>query len=374
MTDSPSEDGVPSLSQASTTSPPPLPSGPTMESEDNPSPTAKRPFKEMIAAPAAIVFVIFAVSALWAGYQRHNGNEFWVSYGSGRLVGGLMIAWLIAALLFLVSGRSRALATGAFCAILLLSTAANLREFTGTPGSNGADIQAVLDTHRDEGEALRERSAAGEDVSEAQLSHFEKVTSSIEKQSAKLTGRDADIAKAMSVEMRRLGVVAKEYNDALAALQDAGGFECDRNTTRDQLAQKIALTDDLGEANERFSRVYAELPVDLQRRLKDLGIGERDRQVIIDGWRKGAQIDLIQAMRNCDRQIVESGRGMLTTLHDRWGTWRIDTNSNTIDFESSLDANAFDRYRAALDAAAAKQAEVQEQILRVQRQRAASRR
>ncbi len=266
------------------------------------------------------------------------------------LVDGLFASVFISALVIAIPSwlawriaRSR-LAGNITCAVIvglmLAGFGSSIMTAMQTRTDNNAALDKfdkTLDTNLDSQSDLIDRAIAGEDVSDEMADRFDKNMSNLEQLGNDSSGQQAKVFTAMAKVMRRIEAPALAYNDAFNQFFEAGGIDPATLENPGANAERLKMVETFAAANEQFDAVYASLESDLRTRLLAQNISKDRVEFLISKWWQGARPDLINQIRQTDRELVGSFRGILNTLDAAQGRWRMDSDMVIIEDDALLE-------------------------------------
>ncbi len=294
--------------------------------------------------PIAIALVVLACAGrMYVGLfaMEHDQGMFWVTDVMAGITGTILFSIGPAWLVWRMTGRRRFSAT-ATCIILLFLI--NLGYVNSLDlGDRQANDEALdtfnraMDVQSDQQADLLDRANAGEDVSAEGIEKFDQDMRIIEQLSDDSSGQQAHIFAIVAKVMRRLQDPAMAYNDTLNRFAEAGGIEAATMLDRAEISRRLRLVEEFAAANDQFAVIYASLEADLRAQLLAENIDEDRAEFFIDNWRRGARPDLIAQLRQTDRDLAESFRGIVNTLDAAFGRWSIDSDLVIFDDDTVLD-------------------------------------
>ena len=200
--------------------------------------------------------------------------------------------------------------------------------FTGITSARNNDAALAkfdknLEAQKANQSDLLDRAIAGEDVTDESLDQFDQSMQNLEQLSNESRGQQARVFTILSEVMKRLEQPFLSYSDSVNQLFDAGSIDPATLGSPEAIVERLRMVEDFAAANERLAIVYASLEADLRTKLRADKLDDDMIDFIVRNWKQGARPDLIAKIRQTDRDLAVSLRGILNTLAEAEGQWSL---------------------------------------------------
>lgn len=251
--------------------------------------------------------------------------------------------------------------------LILASFTSSMLTGIHTKAENDAALDKfdkTFDAQIDEQAELFDRAIAGEDVADEMIDRLDQNLDSLEQLGDESSGHQAMAFNAMAKVMRRLEGPMNTYNEASNRFLEAGGIDPATMLDHALIPERLRLIEEFATANEQFAATYASLEADLRKQLLAAGIGKDRAEFLVRNWRRGGRPDLIAKMRQADRDLVESFRGIVNTLNEAYGRWSVEDERVIFEDDEMLDqySTHFNRMNESIALQEALQREIQQVV------------
>ncbi|MEO1236078.1 MAG: hypothetical protein AAFX76_04750 [Planctomycetota bacterium] len=344
----------------------------------------------------AFVAVSVLIRAVLPGPASADAGEIFVSTRFlGAIVGVPFWALLFSLIAFYVSGCRPRASAGAFIAVLVLATIAQFGRFANAgEAAHNQRVLAELVEERDRDqawiaddeatqandlsveeilaalEAEKKRRTASTAVPldpgrdpfaanpESQVSRMERELDRLDRFAGRMRGDDKQMFEAAADAMRTLEAPIKDYFTALETLAAAGGIDPVTLPNRKTIRHRMLKLDAVAEAGVAMGRAVEHAEPYLRARLAECGVEGPEAEAFLEGWKQGANLDLVRRIRETDVRLVAAMRGLLQTLHDGVGHWVVDRHGEVMFDDGDLLAR-YNTYFLAMESAARDQIQAQ---------------
>lgn len=284
-------------------------------------------------------------------------------FGVALLV--ILPAWLVHK--FARSRRAPAWTAGILATLLILGALGRI----GTSAKEREAGRALLQDMEASHERLRQSTQqnGGIELTDETIETVEQMADQLQSRAGDLGKTDAAMARAMSDLFRSLSGPLSEYKQAMDAFEASGGVDAAGIASPDQLDSRLAIIDRFEIANEKLDAIYKLAPERLRDSLTNGGLSARAVDQAVSGFESTAGLDLVTAVRETDRQIIASARGILGVLKSEWGRWEL-TEQGDLIFESDAALTTYNAHHVKLVEAVAEQERLQQQVIQRQQQNA----
>ncbi len=269
-----------------------------------------------------------------------------LAYEMGSLVFGVIVACIIAGVLYFVLGRS----ARAFNVTLGVLLAAGVAEsgYTIWHGANaarrassnevaGTAARAVEDVKRQYREQVRAKGNTQTDTNPTDNA----------------AESDADLAARLEEEETMIAVAAAavtaEFNDKARAMAqmieqyiDMGTFEAGRFQSLDDVDEQLQFIAEFAAANADLDQVVRGAPSRFRNLLADNDISDARLLEAQQAYILGTKHDLQVRLREAETRFAAAATDYLTVLRDHWGKWSVSQESGAVAFEDEAAQREFD--------------------------------
>ncbi|GJM19462.1 MAG: hypothetical protein DHS20C14_16750 [Phycisphaeraceae bacterium] len=149
-----------------------------------------------------------------------------------------------------------------------------------------------------------------------------------------------------------VAALVQDFADHTNAFINSGGFDPATLGPNADYEARLALLDNLANANTRFTTELDTLLAEHPKRVRSLTSKGVDADVIegyIEGFESNnAQFDLVREIRRTDADLCRHGRVYLEVLRDTAGHWSLGT-LGMIEFDETVPEETADRFIAAAE-------------------------
>jgi|GEM_PF-5781774 len=178
--------------------------------------------------------------------------------------------------------------------------------------------------------------------------------------------REARYMQAMIEVIEPLDPLVSDYTEALERFTDAGGVDPLTLPNARTIDARLAKLADIEAAGARQRRAYEGLEGKLRTRFEALGESSAVTAELMHEWRQGINLELVLAFQDTDQRLIEAMRGMLETLRDGMGHWRVDPGRG-LEFDTDGLLNQYNAHHEKLLQAGQEQLKIQRQLLQKQK-------
>lgn len=276
----------------------------------------------------AFVF-IFILSRFLSAVRSDDWDLF--STKMGELVGGVIVALLLGWLAFLIMRRSNIFGNIVFCALIVVPILSSLG-INASKRSSVGTAPVDQETKRIATEALKQI-----ENGHAVTPNFQGDKQTIEELGAKaatLKGAPRAAVECMAVVLRERQEPQSAYQSAFEELGRAGGVSAEGLVDKSTIENRLAIVLKLNVANEAFAeRISKSLEV-FEACMVSHGIETGTVREAVHVYGQTAAIPELLALRETDRRICKSAKGILQLLNEHWGAWRWEPDRKQVKFES----------------------------------------
>jgi hypothetical protein len=194
------------------------------------------------------------------------------------------------------------------------------------------------------------------------LSKSDKTAAALEERARKLDGKPKAIAEALLSVNSKMRALATRYEIATKNFTEAGGADASTMQTIEQIQSRENLAIEVKEANSSLIEFLSEIDIYLNSALSKAGLTLEESENAIQSYKKGANIDIVLAIRKLDMQITKDMIMVFNLLKREFGNWR--TQGKNVIFDRSLAATNFNAVGKRIDDAFNKQVQLQKQFVR----------
>jgi hypothetical protein len=278
----------------------------------------------------------------------------------------LGLVTLLAYVGFLVFGRSNRVASVAFCSLLTLWTIGQGlvldRAVERRRQQAAADVSAerVLELRDEILEKSREQDHEGAHAA------VDKLEDALAKK-GEGAGHEAAAARAFARILAEIQAAGKRYDDAVAAFSAAGGPDVSGVRSVEDVEARLALIGDMTNTNDALETVMKGIARKARAELEAEGLTGRHLDANHGAFVRNANIATQLEFRQSQRDAAHALTRMLTILRDEFGSWTYNAEQFAVEFESDEVAAQYNDAVEALNAAAEREAVLQEKLLRPKR-------
>ena len=160
----------------------------------------------------------------------------------------------------------------------------------------------------------------------------------------KLDGKGKEVGEAIFSVNDQILVLAKRHEAAVEKYVESGGTDASTIRTLEQLEAREKVIKELGESNDALLNFIQSIDVHLDAALANKELTPHQRTEAIQGYKKGANLEVVLAIRELDQQSVNDSLDVVSLLRKEWGRWRVqgdsvlfDRGSAVIEFNSILE-------------------------------------
>ena len=194
------------------------------------------------------------------------------------------------------------------------------------------------------------------------LSKADKTAAALEEGARKLDGKPKAIVEAMLSVDSKMRALATRYEIATKNFTEAGGATASTMQTIEQIQSRENLAVEVKEANSLLIEFLSGIDIHLNSALSKAGLTLEESEDAIQSYKKGANIEIVLAIRKLDMQITKDMIMLINLLKREFGNWR--THGKNVIFDRSIAATNFNAVGKRIDDAFNKQVELQKQFVK----------
>jgi hypothetical protein len=179
---------------------------------------------------------------------------------------------------------------------------------------------------------------------------------------ANMTGDDALALRAGERVMGAMQPYLSSYEKAFSAFQTKGGLDPKSLTSRDEIGERLSLLTEFETANQEFLKFVRGFQAQYRAELAKLNFPPAKLDATARDFTRGANVNTIIEIRGTDTELCVAMRGYLESLQTEWGKWK--SSEGTVIFENTAAAGTFNTHAEKVQEIAARQAELQQKVLR----------
>lgn len=195
---------------------------------------------------------------------------------------------------------------------------------------------------------------------EPDLTKAERAMKAVKEKAQKFDGKTKAGVTALFGVNDQLLVLAQSYETQRKRFLDSGGTVASSIRTLEQLEAREAIIASCGKANGDMLRFIQDIDARLEAALANVDWTPDQREEAIQGYKKGASLDLVLGIRGLDQQVLEASWAVMSLLRKEWGRWRI--QGDAVVFDSSAAAKEFNLLLGKIATAGKEQSELQRRL------------
>jgi hypothetical protein len=309
-------------------------------------PDRRRYMSNISAAIGILAFVL-----LFATYVKLGEDVSAYHSGSlaGRLVGFLVVAWILFAIGKAL--RSRFIANLLFCLVMLVPIAGYslvlLRpSLAERSAADKAQVENMKQRVETETEAILERGGTATELTDLVIDTL----------ATGLPEKDRPLFRVMRPVIEDLFSVLA---DLRVMQENVPPTPWEEYETEDQLREEAAFWREYSEANKRVLAKFASMNEELARRLLNAGLTQVRADETISGFNRGFRLGAQTQLRESDARLADATTNAVEFLADHFGAWEVDTEKGAYLFDDGIDFEQFDKWMEIF----ANETELQEQLM-----------
>jgi hypothetical protein len=323
-----------------------------------------------LASLVAFLLVILLNAALTGASQREQVMRVVGVAGVGLLALIGMGSGIAGLALIPRYGRKRVLGRAivgvALCAVVLLAMLNGLRE-AHQHAQARAEALRTVEGFQGKQQALLDRAAAGEDVAEQALSNSERFSAQMTRSAASLPASERLLSEGLAEAVQRITQHVRQKDTAVRAFTAAGGLSPKGLDSREAIQARLTLLGGCEQANEELLAGIPTAGDYLRARLAARGVSPDRIDRAVKGFTKTMRGDAVAALHGMDRELFAQMRRVLVLLQTNQGRWTYDPQHDSVLFQDPGLAAPYNTALQAINAAAAKQREMQTRLVTEQR-------
>lgn len=304
-----------------------------------------------------IYFVIMlAVTYL---QERHSGSAFLLGALTGAVAASAILLAIPTYLSWIIFKSRSATDKTCFVVVLILFLAlfgqvtSKVRDADNrSPAEQAAHEQAERDykeaTESFSARELRERSLAGEDVSQEIADQINAQADAAER----LAEHGTILDRARAVAARVTRDMIQSNREQLAANHEyvtAGAYDPATIADSETLDARLAMLEELIRLSEAARQAYASQESKIRDGLKPLGLTPVQVEQFISGWKRGAQPELADQLNELEIKSYHGQKELLLFLKTNIHDWSVDQAGNVL-FQTPLNAERYNQLIDSTDA------------------------
>jgi len=195
---------------------------------------------------------------------------------------------------------------------------------------------------------------------------LDKMIAATKKAEEAATGDDAKILKVTRLFQIQAQKDMTTLTQAAEYLEVASDYSTIK--TKEHIDQKIASAKKYQEINNAITKkIKTEWRKQIVENIDAQNVSKKSKNNFLDGFDSGMapKRRLLMGIRKNDDQLCEGLIGQLKVLKDQFGKWSWNAEDEVPDFESDAAIDAFNEHVETVQNVAAKQAELQEQLIKL---------
>jgi translation initiation factor 2 alpha subunit (eIF-2alpha) len=197
------------------------------------------------------------------------------------------------------------------------------------------------------------------------LEGLDKLQTALKNASEKSSGDDSIVATAMSAYVARMQIAAKNYQTAVARLQEAHVLALFDPSNKGQLATRREFVLGFLDANAALKQVITNSEDRLRADLTATKLSPAKIDSYVEQFHSSTISEkiLTTKIRQCDERIGAALLDALNTLESDWGHWKSDDAKGGIIFERTAARDAYNKAIKSLQTAADEQVKLQAKLI-----------
>lgn len=258
------------------------------------------------------------------------------------------------------STKSTIIVVGVICGLVAIG--AGLKSFTSGPSPVAQQAMQNLDQFQKQtnSELRKQLDEGGIDPNKASDRAREGLAKANAAASA-LGGTEGEMLKQTLAVMAELNEQNAAYTRRATALSDGGGLEAKNLTEAAKLDASLKEIDWLIGETKRLEATIRAIPGKVQAALNKSGASQDAMSAFLRGAKLDQRVPLMLECNQCDTQIWESFKVLLSTQRAELGKWKV--NGDQTVFENKEAQKAADEAIRQIGTAANKQVESQRKLL-----------
>ena len=190
----------------------------------------------------------------------------------------------------------------------------------------------------------------------------------IERMSKDVSEKDKKIMGALTTLMQDVRNQTVAYTEATDRFVTDGGIAIETAETKEELEKRKVELAELQRMNQKIIDTFKTLEADFTKKLMDVGATRTEAAENAKILSQSANADMVVKIREKDTVMFDAANDLISLGIEKWGSWSLDEESESILFETDADAERFGSAMAKFETAANEQAELQMEMARQMRQ------
>lgn len=128
------------------------------------------------------------------------------------------------------------------------------------------------------------------------------------------------------------------YEEAFKQLSDAGFASAATLRTPESIAERLEMVRHFEIANRDLREFYKHIDKRYREEIEKEELPAATRAGVIEGFRRGANVDLNLTIRRCDDQLAKALRRVLELMTREWGQWKVAPDGDALFLNESARA------------------------------------
>jgi len=291
--------------------------------QDQQSPSEKPKFDLGTSSKILIILALAIVGLLSFTFSPNASAA--IPYTIGRIVGIMVIPFVLSWLAWIISRRSKTAATVVFNLFIVLAVLSQAVEIN--KARKKADTLNQLLSKKEDFSSTMKQSLTDEnaDGREALKDYSNEVISSFDELEANSSGKEKQVFAVMKAFMKEVQVYNDNFQAASGAVFDPSVLDYSLFTSPQALDQRLALVDEYQAQIDAYTNFYFNYIQSLEKKLEPIGMDSRVVKQALSGVHKvyDKQVVINRDLFQSHRDYESSIRKLLTLLKSNPDTWTV---------------------------------------------------
>lgn len=275
-----------------------------------------------------------------------------ISGRMSRFVGSLVFAGIVAALAWLVAGKSSWAGNVILCVILgLHATGTVLWDVRAMHARRDRENAARLESLNQEiSNEIKQQIESGQHVGVG-VDDFRRRVNQLAEIAGDSNDLSAKAGRAMAAALGEIEPQVAAYTAAMNAMAESGGLDVTQIKSLEVLDERIRSIQEFRDANEAFLAEYSGIPDRVGAILLNQDVSASDATKFSKEVLREPKFKLQIEIRESDREVADVGLQILGLLRSEWDAWSFDAEQGAVLFEDENQIAPFNKLNEQLQQA-----------------------